>query len=193
MAKIRKIFSFFAIIACISIMAFGVVGVAKAQPQVLKECLTIRQSFKLTITSSATDDTQPITFYSGNIIASKALNAGPSCLDKNGAQVAVSAKCQQSEIKSDGTGVCYLVAGQKEYGLVGMFNILYNVTNWVFFIMTIAAVLMIVFGGFTYITAAGDPTKAEKGKGILTFAIIGLAIALIAKLIPSLVRFILRV
>jgi hypothetical protein len=59
--------------------------------------------------------------------------------------------------------------------------------------MTIVAVLMIVYGGFTYITAAGDPAKAGSGKSILTFAIIGLAIALIAKLIPSLVRFILRV
>ncbi len=75
-------------------------------------------------------------------------------------------------------------------GIRCMLNTLYTVTNWVFYIMTIVAVLMIVFGGFTYITAAGDPAKAEKGKTILTFAIIGLAIALIAKLIPSLVRFI---
>ncbi len=174
-------------------MAFGVVGAAKAQPQVLKECLTIRQSFKLTITSSDTADPQPITFYSCNIIASKALEAETYFLNKAAAQIAISGQCDQTAIKADGTGVCYLVAGQKEYGLVGMFNVLYNVTNWVFFLMTIAAVLMIVFGGFTYITAAGDPAKAEKGKTILTYAIIGLAIALIAKLIPSLVRFILRV
>ncbi len=174
-------------------MAFGIVGVAKAQPQVLKECLTIRQSFKLTITSKTAGDPQPITFYSGNIIASKALDAGPYCLNKAGAQIAVSTPCAQAELDKKDTGVCYLTAGQKEYGLVGMFNVLYNVTNWVFFLMTIAAVLMIVFGGFTYITAAGDPAKAEKGKTILTYAIIGLAIALIAKLIPSLVRFILRV
>ncbi|MDD5738905.1 MAG: pilin [Candidatus Pacebacteria bacterium] len=78
-------------------------------------------------------------------------------------------------------------------GICCMLNTIYTVTNWVFYIMTLVAVLMIVFGGFTYITAAGDPAKAGKGKSILTFAIIGLAIALIAKLIPSLVRFILGV
>jgi len=82
---------------------------------------------------------------------------------------------------------------QGRWGVCCMLNTLFTVTNWVFYIMTIIAVLMIVFGGFTYITAAGDPTKAGKGKSILTFAIIGLAIALIAKLIPSLVRFILGV
>ena len=78
-------------------------------------------------------------------------------------------------------------------GVCCMLNTVYTVTNWVFYIMTLIAVLMIVFGGFTYITATGDPAKAGKGKTILTYAIIGLAIALIAKLIPSLVRFILRV
>ncbi|MEK7104295.1 MAG: pilin [Patescibacteria group bacterium] len=78
-------------------------------------------------------------------------------------------------------------------GICCMLNTTYTVTNWVFYIMTLIAVLMIVFGGFTYITAAGDPAKAGKGKIILTYAIIGLAIALIAKLIPSLVRFILGV
>ncbi|MFH0740146.1 MAG: hypothetical protein V1819_03515, partial [bacterium] len=74
-----------------------------------------------------------------------------------------------------------------------MFNVIYNVTNWIFFILTILVVLMIIYGGFVYITSAGDPAGATKGKAILTYAIIGLAIALIAKLIPSLVRFILRV
>ena len=81
----------------------------------------------------------------------------------------------------------------KNWGIVCMLNTTYTITNWVFYIMTLIAVLMIVFGGFTYITAAGDPAKAGKGKSILTYAIIGLAIALIAKLIPSLVRFILGV
>ncbi|MDD4990429.1 MAG: pilin [Candidatus Pacebacteria bacterium] len=93
--------------------------------------------------------------------------------------------------KTAGASVTVAACGpQGRWGICCMLNTLYTVTNWVFYIMTIVAVLMIVFGGFTYITAAGDPTKASKGKGILMFAIIGLAIALIAKLIPSLVRFI---
>jgi len=78
-----------------------------------------------------------------------------------------------------------------KWGICCMFNTMYTVTNWVFYIMTVVAVLMIVFGGFTYLTAAGDPGKASKGKNILMYAIIGLAIALIAKVIPSLVRFVL--
>jgi len=56
--------------------------------------------------------------------------------------------------------------------------------------MMAGAVLVIVYGGFLYITAAGDPSKAEKGKTALTLAIIGIVIALIARLVPSAVRFI---
>jgi len=83
------------------------------------------------------------------------------------------------------------ITASEDWGMVCLLNTVYTVTNWIFYIMTLVAVLMIVFGGFTYITAAGDPAKAGKGKSILTYAIIGLAIALIAKLVPSLVRFIL--
>ncbi len=79
------------------------------------------------------------------------------------------------------------------WGMACLLNTVYTVTNWIFYILTLLAILMIVYGGFVYITAAGDPAKATKAKGILTFAIIGLAIALLAKFIPTLVRFILGV
>ncbi|MDD5433294.1 MAG: pilin [Candidatus Pacebacteria bacterium] len=78
-------------------------------------------------------------------------------------------------------------------GACCLLNTIYTVTNWVFYILMLVAVLMIVYGGFIYISAAGDPAKAAKGKTVLTLSIIGLAIALLAKLIPSLVRFILGV
>lgn len=78
-------------------------------------------------------------------------------------------------------------------GVCCLLNTIYTVTNWVFYIMTLIAVLFIIFGGFTVLTSAGDPTKATKGKSMLTYAVIGLAIALVAKLIPSLARFILGV
>lgn len=74
-------------------------------------------------------------------------------------------------------------------GVCCLFNMIYNVTDWIFYILMIVAVLMIIFGGFTYITAAGDPEKAGKGKQILTLSIIGIALALIAKIVPSVVRF----
>ena len=76
-------------------------------------------------------------------------------------------------------------------GVCCMLNTVYTVTNWIFYILTLVAVLMIIYGGFTYIAAAGDPAKATKGKTVLTLSIIGLAIALLAKFVPALVKFVL--
>ena len=77
-----------------------------------------------------------------------------------------------------------------DWAMICLLGTIGKVTNWIFFLMMAGAVLVIVYGGFLYITAAGDPSKAEKGKTALTLAIIGIVIALIARLVPSAVRFI---
>ncbi len=78
---------------------------------------------------------------------------------------------------------------QKVWGIMCTLSMVHNVTDWVFYFVLILAVLMLVIGGAFYITAAGDPEKAGRGKMILTLSVVGLVIAVIAKLIPSLVRF----
>ena len=68
-----------------------------------------------------------------------------------------------------------------------------KVTQWLFYILMLVVVAMIIWGGLLYVFSSGDPTKTGKAKGVLTFAIVGLAVALLAKIIPSLVRFIIGV
>lgn len=45
------------------------------------------------------------------------------------------------------------------------------------------AVLMIIIGGITYITSAGNSERIEKGKKTLTYAILGLLLVILAKVI----------
>lgn len=45
------------------------------------------------------------------------------------------------------------------------------------------AMFMIIFGGFTYITAAGNTSQMGKGKDIITDAIIGLLLAMVSYLV----------
>lgn len=42
------------------------------------------------------------------------------------------------------------------------------------------AVLMVIYGGFLYMTAAGEETKTETGKKVILYAVIGIAIILIS-------------
>lgn len=44
----------------------------------------------------------------------------------------------------------------------------------------IAVFIMIIIGGFQYLTAGGDPKKAESAKNTLTYAILGLALLILA-------------
>ncbi|MFH1170965.1 MAG: pilin [bacterium] len=55
-----------------------------------------------------------------------------------------------------------------------------NVINWVLGLLGIIAVIMILVGGFQWMTAAGNEEKVEKAKKIISAAIVGLIIILLA-------------
>jgi len=56
-------------------------------------------------------------------------------------------------------------------------------------VVGLAAVIMIIYGGFRYITSGGDSTKVGSAKNTLIYAVIGLAIAALAQVIA---RFVLN-
>lgn len=60
-----------------------------------------------------------------------------------------------------------------------------KVLNFLLSIIGIIGIIMLVIGGMTYLTAAGDESKAEVGKRITTYAIIGIAVALAALVIVT--------
>jgi len=66
-----------------------------------------------------------------------------------------------------------------------------TITNWIFWAVFLISAAVIVYSGFLYMTAAGNPDKASKAKSALTYAVIGVIIALFARLIPALVTGIL--
>jgi hypothetical protein len=62
------------------------------------------------------------------------------------------------------------------------------ITNAIQFLMGIiglASVAFIIFGGFKITTSAGDPAKYKSGRETLTYAIIGLVVAIAAYAIVS--------
>ncbi len=54
------------------------------------------------------------------------------------------------------------------------------IVNYFLFFLGLVATIMIIYGGFLYITAGGDDAGAEKGKKILMYAAIGLIVVLIS-------------
>ncbi|MFA5622671.1 MAG: hypothetical protein WC981_00315 [Candidatus Dojkabacteria bacterium] len=65
----------------------------------------------------------------------------------------------------------------------GVMDIVVFGLNTLVGLAALVAVAMIIYSGFTFITAAGDPEKVQKGSGALTASIIGLIIVFIARIV----------
>jgi len=76
----------------------------------------------------------------------------------------------------------------KLWGMCCILDALYTATNWIFIALAIVVMLLIAWGGFTIATAAGAPEKVASGRNYILYALIGLAVALLAKALPSVVR-----
>lgn len=53
---------------------------------------------------------------------------------------------------------------------------IFNFTNWVLSFASLVAICMIIYGGYLYMTAAGDDGQQESGKKTMIASVIGLFI-----------------
>lgn len=60
-----------------------------------------------------------------------------------------------------------------------------NLIQWVVGMAGVVAVIFIVVGGWGYITASGDPTKLQKAKSTIMYALIGLVIVALAEVLTA--------
>ena len=66
------------------------------------------------------------------------------------------------------------------YGQESPEDIVINLINWILGILALIAVVMILIGGFRWMTAAGNEEKVDSAKKLLIAAIIGLVIVMAA-------------
>ncbi len=98
----------------------------------------------------------------------------------------VSAASPQSEVckgigAASGSGGCS--------SNISLTRVIRNVINLFSIVIGIIAVIMVMFSGFKYVTAAGDSGSLTTAKQTLIYAIVGLVIAALAQVI---VQFVLR-
>lgn len=76
-----------------------------------------------------------------------------------------------------------------DWSLICMIGSLYHTLNWFFYILIMAVGLMVLYGAFLLLTSAGNPERVDKGKKVIIFAIIGLVVGLMVRVIPSIVIY----
>jgi hypothetical protein len=62
-----------------------------------------------------------------------------------------------------------------------------HIINWISAIIGVVAVIMIIWGGFKYITSGGSDTSVASAKKTILFALIGLVIVALSQLIVKFV------
>ncbi|HQO27730.1 MAG TPA: hypothetical protein PKX21_01570 [Candidatus Pacearchaeota archaeon] len=78
---------------------------------------------------------------------------------------------------------------QEDGSLICMIGSLYHALNWFFYILIMAVGIMILYGAFLIITSSGNPDRVGQGKRVIIFAIIGLVVGLMVRVIPSIVIY----
>jgi len=73
------------------------------------------------------------------------------------------------------------------WGVYCLVDSVYSVLDWVFWVLIIISMILILMGGIIFASAAGDPEKTSKAKKLIVSGIIGMAIAVFSKAIPSVV------
>ena len=66
-------------------------------------------------------------------------------------------------------------------------TLLENILGWIYTFFFIFAAIFILIAAFQYLTAAGDEEKVKKAKNMLIYAVIAIAIALVAMGIDNIV------
>ena len=74
-----------------------------------------------------------------------------------------------------------------------LIDTIYTVTDWIFVVAIAISVIMIIWGAFNLLTAAGDVAKVDAGRAKIQYAIIGFIVAILAKAIPAIAKNILGI
>lgn len=72
--------------------------------------------------------------------------------------------------------------------IFGPNGLLTKIASFVAVLVGIASVIMIIIGGFKYVTSSGDPSNIKSAKDTILFAIVGILVAVTAQ---SIVLFVL--
>ncbi len=75
-------------------------------------------------------------------------------------------------------------------GLCCLLGTINYAVNWIFTFMIALTIIFVLLGAYNILTAAGSDEKITKGKNYIMFAAIGLALALMARAVPAIVKYI---
>ena len=72
-----------------------------------------------------------------------------------------------------------------------LLNLINGVANWIFSVLLVLAAIMLVWGGFEFVTSGGSPEGVTAARNKIIYGLIGVAVALLSRGLVSVLRSIL--
>ncbi len=73
----------------------------------------------------------------------------------------------------------------KIWGTLCLINTVNNIANWIFNFLIVLAILLIAIAGFLWMTSGSDASKQKAAGTMIVAALVGLVIAMLAKILPN--------
>ena len=87
--------------------------------------------------------------------------------------------------------LCAGSGAYKNWGTICLLNTVNAVTDWAFFILISVAFVFILYAGFLFMTAGTNPENKDKAGQMIAAALVGIVIAILARVIPGVITGIL--
>lgn len=87
----------------------------------------------------------------------------------------------------DPTGIIGPAQGRSSFTIDDLVDLIQTITSWILIIIGLVGVIFLLYGAFVYITAGGNEEKVGEAKKIIIYALIGIAVAILAFAIVSFV------
>jgi len=66
---------------------------------------------------------------------------------------------------------------------------IFLITNWIFYLVVALSIIFILYGGFLIVVAGGSEERVTKGRTFIMWALIGFAVAILARALPMIVTY----
>ena len=86
-----------------------------------------------------------------------------------------------------GGGPPVVTKATTDWGTVCLINTINSVVDWIFLFLLVISVALIAIAGFIWMTSGGDASKTKTAGQMIVAALIGIVIALLARVLPAVV------
>jgi hypothetical protein len=176
--EFKKKIIFISLVAIIVVLFYFSLIFSQEPPEIAKKCCVLRQFVEVAGKKC---------YSAGKTVAAPDWTEANKCLN---IPPGVYFDCN---LLAQNNIPCYCENSASHWEMFCLLNTIFSVTKIIFTILIAVVSILVLYGAFLIVTSSGEPEKYKKGQNSLIFALIGLVLALLSKILPDLIIYFIRV